>query len=136
MAPKQSKKTLWLECEHCGCNIPSSDKNIHLELKCAKEQMKCPYMQDGKLHTYLQRGSAPPDGAPRDSVLLHPTTASLLGAVIGAPVELTRLGAPKLVKRVWPSRSSAAAAVILPAAGNYRYIEDISLMCKLKLLHF
>ncbi|XP_014369358.2 ATPase family protein 2 homolog [Papilio machaon] len=116
MAPKQGKKTLWLECEHCGCSVSTNDKNMHIELKCAKDQVKCPYMEDGKLYTWLQRGSAPPEGAPRDSVLMHPSTASLLGAVIGAPVELTRAGAPKLVKRVWPARSSAPAAVILPAA--------------------
>ncbi|XP_068632577.1 ATPase family gene 2 protein homolog A [Battus philenor] len=116
MPPKQVKKTLWVECELCRCIITSNDRNVHVELNCAKDQVRCPYVEDGKLFTWLQRAGTPPDGAPRDAVLIHPSAGALIGAVIGAPVELSRKGAPKLVKRMWPSKSSAPAAIILPAA--------------------
>ncbi|CAG4999197.1 unnamed protein product [Parnassius apollo] len=116
MPPKQVKKTLWVDCERCGCSITSNDRNVHVELNCVKDPVKCPYVEEGKLYTWLQRASAPPEGAPRDAVLVHPSAASLIGAVIGGPLELSRNGAPKLVKRMWPSKSSAPAAIIIPAA--------------------
>lgn len=118
MPPKQAKKTLWVDCERCGCSITSNDKNVHVELNCAKDQLKCPYVENGRLHTWLVRGAAPPDGVPADAVLVHPSAGTLVGAVIGGPLELNREGAPTLVKRMWPSKTSAPAAVILPAAGK------------------
>lgn len=117
MAPKTPKKTLWVDCERCGCSITSNDKNTHVEINCGKDQVKCPYVEDGKLYTWLERTVAPPDGAPKDAVMLHPSAGSLIGAVIGCPLLLSREGAPAMVKRMWPSKSSAPAAVILPAAG-------------------
>ncbi|CAH2077159.1 unnamed protein product, partial [Iphiclides podalirius] len=45
-----------------------------------------------------------------------PFAASLIGAVIGGPLVLWRKGEPMFVKRMWPSKSSALAAIILPAA--------------------
>ncbi|CAH0406774.1 unnamed protein product [Chilo suppressalis] len=116
MAPKQAKKTLWVVCERCGCTITSNDKNTHTELNCGKDQLKCPYVEDGKLYSWLVRGAASPDGVPKDAVLLHPSAGMLIGAVIGGALELSRDGAPKLVKRMWPSKNSASAAVMLPAA--------------------
>ncbi|XP_061729686.1 ATPase family gene 2 protein homolog A [Cydia pomonella] len=120
MPPKSSsqhaKKSLWVECEHCGRSITSNDKNTHVESKCEKNQVKCPYVEDGKLFTWLERAGSPPEGAPKDAVFIHPSAGSLIGAVIGGPLELSRQGAPKLVKRMWPSKASAPAAVILPAA--------------------
>ncbi|RVE50739.1 hypothetical protein evm_004649 [Chilo suppressalis] len=116
MAPKQAKKTLWVDCERCGCTITSNDKNTHTELNCGKDQLKCPYVEDGKLYSWLVRGAASPDGVPKDAVLLHPSAGMLIGAVIGGALELSRDGAPKLVKRMWPSKNSASAAVMLPAA--------------------
>ncbi|XP_049868293.1 ATPase family protein 2 homolog [Pectinophora gossypiella] len=120
MPPKpstpQAKKTLWVECERCGCSITSNDKKTHVDLNCVKDQVKCPYVEDGKLHSWLERAGFPPEGAPRDAVLVHPSAGSLIGAVIGGPLELCRDGAPTLLKRMWPSKASAPAAVILPAA--------------------
>ncbi|XP_053612586.1 ATPase family gene 2 protein homolog A [Plodia interpunctella] len=116
MPPKQAKKTLWVDCERCGCSITSNDKPVHVELNCAKDQLKCPYIEAGVLYSWLVRGGAPPDGVPRDAVMVHPSTSSLIGAVIGGPLEICRDGAPKLVKRMWPSKNCAPAAVILPAA--------------------
>uniref|UniRef100_A0A2A4K480 AAA+ ATPase domain-containing protein n=1 Tax=Heliothis virescens TaxID=7102 RepID=A0A2A4K480_HELVI len=116
MAPKGLKKTLWVDCERCGCSITTNDKNIHVELECKKDQLKCPYVDDGKLFTWLQRTGVAPDGAPRDAVLVHPSAGTLIGAVIGCPLQLSRDGAPMMVKRMWPSKASAPAAVILPAA--------------------
>ncbi|XP_075974183.1 ATPase family gene 2 protein homolog A [Anticarsia gemmatalis] len=116
MAPKQAKKTLWVDCERCGCIITSNDKTSHSELNCGKDQVKCPYVEDGKLYTWLERSVAAPDNAPKDAVMLHPSAASLISAVIGCPLLLSREGAPTMVKRMWPSKSSAPAAVILPAA--------------------
>ncbi|XP_026732894.1 ATPase family protein 2 homolog [Trichoplusia ni] len=116
MAPNKAKKTLWVDCERCGCSITSNDKNIHVELNCGKDQLKCPYVDDRKLFTWLQRTGVAPEGAPRDSVLVHPSAGTLIGAVIGCPLQLTREGAPTMVKRMWPSKASAPAAVILPAA--------------------
>lgn len=115
--PPKPKKTLWVDCERCGCSITSNDKNIHIELNCAKDQVKCPYAEDGKLFTWLQRSGALPEGTPKDAVLVHPSASALIGAVIGVPLLLTRDGAPTMVKRMWPSKASAPAAVILPAAG-------------------
>lgn len=117
MPPKASKKTLWVECEQCGCTITSNDKNVHVELSCSKDQVKCPYVEDGRLFSWLERAGTPPEGAPRDAVLVHPSAGTLIGAVIGGPLELNREGAPALVRRMWPSKASAPAAVILPAAG-------------------
>lgn len=117
MPPKQPKKTLWVDCERCGCSITSNDKNIHVELDCAKDQLKCPYVEDGKLFTWLQRTGVGPDNAPREAVLVHPSAGTLIGAVIGCPLQLSKEGAPAMVKRMWPSKASAPAAVILPAAG-------------------
>lgn len=119
MPPKQVKKTLWVECERCHCNILTNDKNIHIELNCEKDQVKCPYIEENTLFTWLERSSIPPDNVPKDAVLIHPSAGSLIGSVIGKPLELRRDGAPTLVKRMWPSKASAPAAVILPAAGNF-----------------
>ncbi|KAL4710643.1 hypothetical protein ACJJTC_003279 [Scirpophaga incertulas] len=116
MPPKQTKKTLWVDCERCGCSITSNDKNIHVELNCKEDQIKCPYIKDGTLSTWLVRGAAPPSGVPKDAVLVHPSAGMLIGSVIGGPLELCREGAPKLAKRMWPSKTSAPAAVILPVA--------------------
>lgn len=118
MAPKAAKKTLWVDCERCNSTITSNDKIMHLELNCMRDQVKCPYIEDGKLYTWLERSLGSPEGTPKDCVMLHPTTASMIGAVIGCPILLSRKDAPTIVKRMWPSKSSAPAAVILPAAGN------------------
>lgn len=115
MAPKQAKKTLWVDCERCGSSITSNDKNIHVELNCLQDQVKCPYILDDKLYTWLERAVAPPEGAPKDLVMLHPSAGALIGAVIGCPLLLSRKGAPAMVKRMWPSKSSSPAAVIVPA---------------------
>ncbi|KOB76442.1 Spermatogenesis-associated protein 5 [Operophtera brumata] len=115
--PPKLKKTLWVDCELCGCSITANDKNTHVEFKCARDQVKCPYVEDGKLYTWLQRTGPLPEGPPKDAVMVHPSASLLLGAVIGAPLQLTRDGAPSMVKRMWPSKASAPAAVILPAAG-------------------
>lgn len=117
MPPKPPKKTLWVDCERCGCSITSNDKNVHVELNCGKDQLKCPYVEGGKLCTWLQRAGSVPEGAPKDCVMVHPSAGSLIGAVIGAPLQLWREGAPVMVKRMWPSKASAPAAVIIPAAG-------------------
>lgn len=119
MPPKASKKTLWVDCERCDCTITSNDKNVHVELNCGKDQVKCPYVEDGRLFSWLERAGTPPEGAPRDAVLVHPSAGTLIGAVIGGPLELNREGAPTLVRRMWPSKASAPAAVILPAAGAF-----------------
>lgn len=119
MPPKQAKKTLWVDCERCGCSITSNDKNIHTELNCVKDQIKCPYIENDKLYTWLERAGAPPEGAPSNAVMIHPSAGSIIGAVIGDPLELTREDAPPIVKRMWPSKTSSPSAVILPAAGNY-----------------
>lgn len=119
MPPKASKKTLWVDCERCDCTITSNDKNVHVELNCGKDQVKCPYVEDGRLFSWLERAGTPPEGAPRDAVLVHPSAGTLIGAVIGGPLELKREGAPTLVRRMWPSKASAPAAVILPAAGVF-----------------
>ncbi|XP_072939143.1 ATPase family gene 2 protein homolog A [Epargyreus clarus] len=116
MAPKSAKKTLWVECEKCHCSITSNDKNLHTELDCVKDQVKCPYVEEETLYSWLERACAPPETAPRDAVLLHPSAASMIGAVIGGPLELSREGAQTLVKRMWPSKGSAPPAVILPAS--------------------
>ncbi|CAH2240545.1 jg6459 [Pararge aegeria aegeria] len=116
MPPKQTKKTLWVECERCQCSVLTNDKNVHIDLNCSKDQVKCPYIENETLFTWLERASAPPDSVPRDAVLVHPSAGTLIGAVIGKPLELKRDGAPTLVKRMWPSKASAPAAVILPAA--------------------
>ncbi|KAG6451957.1 hypothetical protein O3G_MSEX007383 [Manduca sexta] len=116
MPPKQAKKTLWVDCDRCGCTITSNDKNIHAELNCTKNQLKCPYIEDGRLYTWLERTGAPPDGAPKDAVLVHPSAGTLIGSVIGGALELCREGAPTMVKRMWPSKGSSPAAVILSAA--------------------
>ncbi|CAH2108683.1 unnamed protein product [Euphydryas editha] len=116
MPPKQAKKTLWVECERCGCSILTNDKNVHIELNCGKDQVKCPFVENETLFTWLERASAPPENIPRDTVLVHPSAGTLIGAVIGKPLELKRDGAHTLVKRMWPSKASAPAAVILPAA--------------------
>lgn len=118
MPPKQKTKTLWVDCENCGCSITTNDRNIHVELSCGKDQIKCPYVQDGVLYSWLLRAGAPPEGAPGDAVMVHPSAGALIGAIIGAPLELRREGAPSMVKRMWPSKASAPAAVILPAAGK------------------
>lgn len=121
MPPKNSSnksKTLWVDCDRCGCSITSNDKNTHVDLNCGKDQVKCPYVESGKLYTWLERAGSPPEGAPRDAVLVHPSAGTLIGAVIGGALVLQRDGAPPLVKRMWPSRASAPAAVILPAAGE------------------
>lgn len=118
MPPKQAKKSIWVECDNCGRSITSNEKTTHVESKCEKNQVKCPYVEDGKLFTWLERAGTPPEGVPRDAVLVHPSAGALIGAVIGGPLELSREGAPKLVKRMWPSKTSAPAAVILPAAGT------------------
>ncbi|XP_059055453.1 ATPase family gene 2 protein homolog A-like [Achroia grisella] len=116
MASKQAKKTLWVDCERCGCCITSNDKNKHVELNCSKDQLKCPYIEEKKLHSWLVRGGPLQEGVPRNSVMVHPSAGSLIGAVIGGALELSREGAPTLVKRMWPSKTAAPAAVILPAA--------------------
>ncbi|XP_046962410.1 ATPase family protein 2 homolog [Vanessa cardui] len=116
MPPKQAKKTLWVECERCHCNILTNDKNIHIELNCGKDQVKCPFVEEDTLFTWLERASTPPDNVPKDTVFIHPSAGTLIGAVIGKPLVLKRDGAPTLVKRMWPSKASAPAAVILPAA--------------------
>lgn len=118
MPPKAAKKTLWVECERCKCSILTNDKNVHIDLECSKDQVKCPYVENETLFTWLERASAPPENVPRDAVLVHPSAGSLIGAVIGKPLELKRDCAPSLVKRMWPSKASAPAAVILPAAGD------------------
>ncbi|XP_038214420.1 ATPase family protein 2 homolog [Zerene cesonia] len=116
MPPKQAKKTLWVECEKCNCNVLSNDKNVHIELCCEKDQIKCPYIENSELFSWLERSSALPDNAPRNAVLIHPSAGTLIGAVIGKPLELKKEGAPTLLKRMWPSKASSPAAVILPAA--------------------
>ncbi|KAM3963745.1 LOW QUALITY PROTEIN: ATPase family gene 2 protein homolog A [Aphomia sociella] len=116
MPPKQAKKTLWVDCERCGCCITSNDKNTHVELNCLKDQLKCPYIEEGKLHSWLVRGGPLQEGVPKNSVMVHPSAGSLIGAVIGGALQLSRDGAPTLVKRMWPSKTAAPAAVILPAA--------------------
>lgn len=92
--------------------------NTHAELNCNKDQVKCPYVEEGKLYTWLQRTGPLPEGPPKDAVMVHPSASALIGAVIGAPLQLMREGAPLMVKRMWPSKASAPAAVILPAAGK------------------
>lgn len=116
MPPKQAKKTLWVECEKCGCSVTSNDKNVHTELNCAKDQVKCPFIYNGELNTWLERTGSPADGIPRDAVMVHPSAGSLINAVIGGALQLTREGAPAMLKRMWPSKTSSPAAVILPAA--------------------
>ncbi|CAK1540798.1 unnamed protein product [Leptosia nina] len=116
MPPKQGKKTLWVECEKCNCAIPTNDKNIHIELNCGKNPIKCPYVEAGTLHSWLERCSSLPDNAPRNAVLIHPSVGTLIGAVIGGALEIQKVGAPILLKRMWPSKTSSPAAVILPAA--------------------
>ncbi|CAG9579088.1 unnamed protein product [Danaus chrysippus] len=116
MPPKLAKKSLWVECERCHSNILSNDKNAHVELNCSKDQVKCPFIDENIFYTWLERASAPPENVPRDAVMVHPSAGALIGAVIGKPLELKRDGAPTLVKRMWPSKASAPAAVILPAA--------------------
>ncbi|XP_052755119.1 ribosome biogenesis protein SPATA5 [Galleria mellonella] len=116
MPPKQVKKTLWVDCERCGCCITSNDKNAHVNLNCEKDQLKCPYIEEKKLHSWLVRGGPLQEGVPRSSVMIHPSAGSLIGAVIGGALQLSREGAPTLVKRMWPSKTAAPAAVILPAA--------------------
>lgn len=114
--PPKSKKSIWIGCERCNCTITSNDQKVHLELNCERNQVKCPYVLDGKLYTWLERAGYPAEGVPRDAVMMHPSAGSLLGAVIGEPVLLHRQGVPPLLKRMWPSRTSAPAAVILPAS--------------------
>ncbi|CAB3238811.1 unnamed protein product [Arctia plantaginis] len=116
MAPKSAKKSLWVDCERCKCTITSNDKNAHIELNCKKDQIKCPYVEDGKLYTWLERSMGNPEGTPKDAVMIHPSTATLIGAVIGCPILLSRKGAPTIVKRMWPSKYAAPVAVVLPAA--------------------
>lgn len=119
MSQKLAKKSLWVECERCHCNILSNDKNTHVELNCSKDQVKCPFIDENIFYTWLERASAPPENVPRDAVMVHPSAGALIGAVIGKPLELKRDGALTLVKRMWPSKASAPAAVILPAAGIF-----------------
>ncbi|GBP53020.1 Spermatogenesis-associated protein 5 [Eumeta japonica] len=116
MPPKQCKKTLWVDCGKCGCTITSNNKSVHMELNCQKDQIRCPYIENHVLYSWLERSGSPPEGAPKDVVLLHPSVGTLIGAVIGAHLELRREGAPMLIKRMWPSRASAPVAAILPAA--------------------
>lgn len=121
MAPgsnKPSKKSIWVDCERCGCSITSNDQKAHLELNCEKNQVKCPYVDNKKLYTWLERAGHPSEGVPRDAVIIHPSVGSLLGAVIGEPLILCRDGVQPLVKRMWPSRSIAPPAVVLPASGT------------------
>ncbi|VVD03324.1 unnamed protein product [Leptidea sinapis] len=116
MPPKQVKKTVWMECESCQCSIPSNVKNVHLDLNCAKDQLKCPFVENGKLFSWLERTSSLPDNAPRNAVLLHPSAGSLINAVIGGALELKKEGVPTLLRRMWPSKASSPSAVILNAA--------------------
>lgn len=128
MPPKQTKKTLWVECERCGCSITSNDRNVHAELNCAKDQLKCPFVADRILYTWVMRTGAAPDDAPKDAVMIHSSAASLIGAVIGGALELSRDGVPSMVKRMWPSKASSLAAIVLPAGGKL-YKSDTINMC-------
>ncbi|XP_022119282.2 ATPase family protein 2 homolog [Pieris rapae] len=116
MPPKQGKKTLWVECEKCNCTIPTNDKNIHIELNCGKDQVKCPYVEGSKLYSWLERCGSLPENAPSNAVLIHPSAGTLIGAVIGCPLEIKKKGSPAILRRMWPSKTSSPAAVIIQAA--------------------
>ncbi|XP_011560799.3 ATPase family protein 2 homolog [Plutella xylostella] len=109
MPPKTKK---WVECEVCKCSV--LDLQLHKELNCTNDQSKCPYIKDGEFFTCVETIPYPMDGVPRDSIVIHPGASGVINAVIGGPIEIKKHGAPPLLKRMWPSRTLAPTAVVLP----------------------
>lgn len=119
MPPKTKK---WVECEVCKCSV--LDLQLHKELNCTNDQSKCPYIKDGEFFTCVETIPYPMDGVPRDSIVIHPGASGVINAVIGGPIEIKKHGAPPLLKRMWPSRTLAPTAVVLPLSRKLKYISS------------